>query len=74
MDRLDFDPKGVRKHGLVYIALSHVKDIKSLYLLNKLEHIKLSLSDKVVIELQILRESASYQLEYNLYSVETNDC
>lgn len=55
MDRLAFDPNGVRKHGLVYITLYHVKDIKSLYFLNKLEHIKFSLSDKVVVELQRLR-------------------
>lgn len=74
MDKLAFESKLVRQHGRVYTTLSHVKYIKSLYSLNKLEHINFSLSDKVVVELQRLRESASCQLEYDLYSIETNDC
>lgn len=60
MDKLDFEPKGVRQHGIIYVSLSHVKYIKSLYLLNKLEHRKISLNYKVVVELDRLRENASY--------------
>ena len=37
MEKLAFDPKEIQKHGIVYIALFHVKDIKFLYLLNKVE-------------------------------------
>ena len=37
MDRLAFDPKGIRRHGLIYTALSRVKYINCLYLLNKLD-------------------------------------
>ena len=55
MEKLAFDPKGVRKHRLVYTALSCVKDIKSLYLLNKLERSNFSLNEKVAIELNTLR-------------------
>lgn len=73
MDKLAFDPKGVRQCGLFYIAISRVKDIKSLYLLNKLEHSNFSLNDKVVIELNKLRQNASYELEYNIYQNKTID-
>ena len=37
MDDLTFDPNGIKQHGLVHIALSCVRDINNLYLLNKLE-------------------------------------
>ena len=36
LDRLAFDPGGIRTHGLVYIALSRVKTMDSLYLIEKL--------------------------------------
>lgn len=32
MDRLAFDPHGIKQHGLVYTTLSRVRNIKSLYL------------------------------------------
>lgn len=63
MGKLAFEPKCIRQHGLVYISLFHVKDIKSLYLLNKLGHSNISFNDKVAIELNIHRQNASYELE-----------
>ena len=36
LDQIAFDPTGVTKHGLVYTALSRVRTIDSLYLINKL--------------------------------------
>jgi len=73
IDGFDFDPKGVRQHGRVYTSLSRVKDIKCLYLINKLEQRKFSLSNKVVNELQRIKQNASYELEYNLRSTKAID-
>lgn len=67
MDKLYFDPKGVRQNGHVYTTLTHVKDIKSLYLLYKLQQTNFTLSEKVATKLRRLRENHSYQLEYSLY-------
>ena len=39
LDNVAFDPSGIRKHGLVYTTLSHVRNIQSLYLLNALTKI-----------------------------------
>ena len=37
-DKLAFDPTGITTHGLVYTALSRVKSIESVYLLNEFTH------------------------------------
>ena len=61
MDRLAFDPHGIHRHGLVYIALSRVRNIKSLYLINKLQSTNFKISQKVVCEMERLRKQSCYR-------------
>ena len=70
MDRLAFDPKGVKQHGLVYTALSRVKDINSLYLLSKLQQSNFSISNKALVEMKRLTKEAYYRHEYGLQSIQ----
>ena len=70
MDRLAFDPKGIREHGLVYTILSHIKDIKSLYLLSKLEEKIFSVFHKVATKIERFRHNVSLELEHSLYSLQ----
>lgn len=73
MDRLAFDPYGIKQHGLVYTALSRVRNIKSLYLVNKLQPTNFSVSQKVVCEMERLRTESSFQFHYEMHSKADND-
>jgi hypothetical protein len=58
MDGLSFYPTKVKKCGLAYIALSHVKNIQSLYLISKLQKENFTLLDsKLLLKLKGLKES-----------------
>ena len=49
LSNLAFDPKHIHSHGLVYNALSRIKDPKNLYILDKLTHSQIKV-DKIVLE------------------------
>jgi len=74
MDRLAFEPNGVIKHGLVYTTLSHVKDIKSPYLLSELQQSNFSVFGKFVLEMERLINKSHYRLEYSLDSMPRKKC
>ena len=61
MEGLEFDPKGVKKHGLVYTDLSRVKHIECLYLLNKLEESNFCICPKVAIEMERMQKNSPLQ-------------
>jgi exonuclease III len=69
LDNVAFDPTGIRIHGLVYTALSRVRNIESLYLLNPLTKNNFKVKQKVDIEMQRLRSSAKWNLEYDYHSI-----
>ena len=69
MEKLAFDPKGVVKHGLVYTALSRVKDMKFLYLLNRLEKKNFSLSPTIAAEIERLQKTHEWNFQYGLSSI-----
>jgi len=71
LDRVAFDPTGVQVHGLVYTALSRVKNIESLYLLNPLKHNNFKVKKKVNCEMQRLETTAKWQLEYDSSSIQS---
>ena len=52
LDGLAFDPIGIITHGLVYTALSQVKTMDSLYLIQKLSQENFYVNKKVVIEMK----------------------
>jgi hypothetical protein len=52
MDALEFEPKEVRKQILVSTTFSHVKNITSLHLINKLQKENFSISTKVSCEME----------------------
>lgn len=72
MGALAFDPSKVYQHGLVYTALSRVRNIESLYLMHQLQHSNFKVCQKVDNEMQRLRTSAQWKLQYNLSSVPSN--
>ena len=70
MEKLAFDPKGIRRHGRVCTSLSHVKDIKSLYILNKLNQNNFTICQAIPIEINRLETDAYWQFQYGLHSIE----
>ena len=62
LDKLAFDPTGIKKHGLVYTTLSRVKSIESLYLLNELTHKKFHVKQKEVDAMNRLTTNALWRL------------
>jgi exonuclease III len=72
LEKVAFDPKGVTRHGLVYTALSRVKTIECLYLVNKLEQKNFTVSSKVLVESTRLIKDASLQFQYGLKSIPCN--
>ena len=69
MKKLAFDPKAVKKHGLVYTALSRFKDMKFLYLLNRLEKNNFSLCPAIAAEIDRLQKTCSWNFQYGLNSI-----
>jgi hypothetical protein len=67
-----FDPAGIQIHGLVYTSLSHVRSIDSLYLLSALTKDNFKVKHKVDIQMQCLRTSAKWHLQYDYQSIQTN--
>jgi hypothetical protein len=72
LDSVAFDPVGIRIHGLVYTTLSCVKNIDSLYLLSPLTKDNFKVKHKVDIEMQRLKTSAKWHLQYDYQSIQTN--
>jgi hypothetical protein len=72
LDSVSFDPAGIQIHGLVYTALSRVRNIESLYLLSTLTKDNFKVKQKVDIEMQRLRTSEKWHLEYDYRSIQTN--
>jgi exonuclease III len=68
LDSVAFDPTGIRIHGLVYTALSRVRNIESLYLLNALKMDNFKVKQKIDIEMQRLRSTAKWDLACDLES------
>ena len=68
MDAIAFDPFKLHQHGLPYIALSHVWDIHTLYLIHRLEHKNVKTCKKVDEEMQCLHTLANWNIEYSLAS------
>ena len=69
MEKLAFDPKGVVKYGLVYTALSRVKDMKFIYFLNRLEKNNFSLSPTIAAEIERLQKTRAWNFQYGLRSI-----
>ena len=69
MEKLEIDPKVVKKHGLVYIAISCVKEMKCLYLLNRLEKNNFSLSPTMAAEIERLQKTRAWHFQYGLRSI-----
>jgi hypothetical protein len=59
MDSVAFDLVGVRRHGLVYTTLLHVRRINSLYLLSPLEMDNFNVKQNIVVEMQHFHRDAS---------------
>jgi exonuclease III len=72
LDSVSFDPTGIRIHGLVYIALSCVRSIDSLYLQSPLTKDKFKVKHKVDIEMKRLRTTTKWHLQYDYQSIQTN--
>jgi len=58
LDSVAFDPSGIQKHDLVYTALSHVKNMESLYFLNPLTHKNFRVKQRVDIEMKCIPSNA----------------
>jgi hypothetical protein len=74
LDNVAFDPVGVRRHGLVYTTLSHVRSTKSLYLLSPLTMDNFNVKQKIIVEMQHLRSDANWTLEYDSRSMQLESC
>jgi hypothetical protein len=72
LDSVAFQPAGIRIHGLVYTTLSRVRSIDSLYLLSPLTKDNFKVKQKVDIEMQRLRTTAKWHLQYDYQSIQTN--
>ena len=70
MDKLDFDPIGIKQHGLIYTTLSHIRDISSLYLLHQLHPKKIVVNNKVKIEMQRLQNIVDWKIYFNIFSLQ----
>lgn len=64
LDQLAFDTAGVTKHGLVYTSLSHVSNIDSLYLINKLTQQHFHVKNKIINEMAQLETIGAWKLEF----------
>jgi hypothetical protein len=71
LDSVSLDPTGIRIHGLVYIALSCVRNIDSLYLLSALTKDNFKVKHKVDTEMQRLQTSEKWHLQYDYQSIQT---
>jgi ATP-dependent exoDNAse (exonuclease V) alpha subunit len=64
LDGLAFDPTGVTQDGLVYTALSRIKNISSIYLIQKLTPKKFHVNTKVSNEMTRLETIVPWKLEF----------
>jgi endonuclease/exonuclease/phosphatase (EEP) superfamily protein YafD len=71
LDNVAFQPVGIRIHGLVYTALSHVRSIDSLYLLSSLSKDNFKVKQNFDIEMDHLRTTAKWKLQYDYQSIQT---
>ena len=55
LDKVAFQPAGIRIHGLVYTTLSRVRSIESLYLLSPLTKDNFKVKHKVDIEMERIK-------------------
>ena len=60
MDTLAFEPTGIRTHGLIYTALSRIRDPANLYILNKLQSKQIKVDTNVLAEVKRLQTSAKW--------------
>ena len=58
LDEMVFDPSGIYKHELAYIALSHMRTKDKLYLLNPLSNSNFRIDKSNFIEMKIFTNSA----------------
>jgi hypothetical protein len=72
LDNVAFHPVGIRINGLVYIALSHVRSIDSLYLLSPLTKDNFKVKQKVDIAMERLRTTTKWKLHYDYQFIQTN--
>jgi exonuclease III len=72
LDSVAFDPIGIQIHGLVYTTLTRVRSIDSLYFLSALTKDNFKVKHKVDIEMQCLRTSTKWHLQYDYQSIQTN--
>ena len=72
MDKLCFDPIGIKQHGLVYTALSCIRDISFLYILCKLKTTHFVVGKKVRLENKILEKTSSWKIDLNVCSFQTS--
>jgi hypothetical protein len=72
LDSTSFDSARLRIHGIVYTAMSRVRNIESLYLLSALTKDKFKVKHKVDTEMQCLRTSEKWHMQYDYQSIQTN--
>jgi len=66
MGNLTFDPHGVFRHGLTYIALTRIQTKENLYLFNPLQQKKFSVDVMVKEETNKLETKAKYELSLSI--------
>jgi hypothetical protein len=66
MGNLTFDPHGVFRHGLTYIALTRIQTKENLYLFNPLQQKKISVDVMVKEETNKLETKAKYELSLSI--------
>ena len=69
MNKLAFDPQGVKQHGLVYTTLSRVTNIRSLYLITKLQLGNFSPCAKFCLEIHRLQQNDQYELQFGFQAI-----
>jgi hypothetical protein len=72
LDSVTIHPTRIQIHGLVYTTLSHVRSIDSLYLLSPLTKDNFKVNHKFDIEMQHLRTTPKWHLQYDYQSIQTN--
>jgi hypothetical protein len=66
MGNLTFDPHGVFRHGLTYIALTRIQTKENLYLFNPLQQKKFNVDVMVKEETNKLETKAKYELSLSI--------
>jgi hypothetical protein len=60
LDKLTFDPTNVRKHGLSYTTLSHIRIKEGLYLLPPPQHQNFHIDQRVIEKMNRLKTFANW--------------